>query len=332
MVFILWVEDDLMKREIMGFLSFHVIQPPSLSSLLSLLMFPFPIPGTFLSCGSDQPLLDGNITWLPDASPAASTAGNSSRPHTAGIQGDQGKTFHADVARITRGTSLSTFTSKPWTKEGEKASLGYLFLKDVPGNISVPYGVHPSLFASARSFEEDVSVVSIPVKHSGYFFVRLYFAETMYTLPQRRSFDVTVEGATVLKGYEPSRTKADVQEFVVPVTDGVVDIAFVRGEAGDPMVNAIAVSEGQSRAVRDDSGLTHISVQVDNNSHQSPSVYLNCCYHDIWQSHVKHARRVCPPLMLPLFSFFHVPLQVVPAPPGMYSLFATNSSGLVLGQ
>ncbi|CAI7899557.1 unnamed protein product, partial [Closterium sp. NIES-53] len=72
-------------------------------------------------------------------------------------------------------------------------------------------------------------------------FVRLYFAEIIYTTAKLRRFHVAVEGAPVLTNYSVPRGTVRVEEFVVPVLDGSVDIAFIRGEIGEPMISAIAV-------------------------------------------------------------------------------------------
>ena len=74
----------------------------------------------------------------------------------------------------------------------------------------------------------------------------------MYTSPRMRRFDVTIEGAKVLEEYGVPAGEAEELEFFLPVTDGSVNVAFVRGSAGDPMVNAISVS------CRFQGGLNHL--------------------------------------------------------------------------
>lgn len=83
----------------------------------------------------------------------------------------------------------------------------------------------------------------LQVPSVGYYFVRLYFAEILYTSTTPRRFNVSIEGVPVLANFEVTLVQAGVlREFFVPVTDGSADITFIRGEIGDPMISAIAVS------------------------------------------------------------------------------------------
>ena len=88
-----------------------------------------------------------------------------------------------------------------------------------------------------------VNMYSIPVASPGHYWVRLYFAETMLQTVQQRSFSVVIEGAMVLANFQVAAVGvAQIKEYFVPVADGTVDIFFVRGAVGDPMINGISVT------------------------------------------------------------------------------------------
>ena len=75
---------------------------------------------------------------------------------------------------------------------------------------------------------------------NGKYLVRLHWAETYGA---NRKFDVTAEGKTLLKDFNPlkeagGKNKAFFREFTIEVADGVLDIEFPR-EGGTPMINAI---------------------------------------------------------------------------------------------
>eukprot|EP00897_Mesotaenium_endlicherianum_P010737 jgi/Mesen1/9692/ME000069S09097 len=109
---------------------------------------------------------------------------------------------------------------------------------------SAPNLLDKTLFESMRFFggqDGPYNTYSIPVTAgAGYYWVRLYFAEILYTSAAVRKFDVKIEGVMVLSDFSPP-ANASLKEFMLPVLDGAVDITFVRGAIGDPMINGISV-------------------------------------------------------------------------------------------
>eukprot|EP00850_Spirogloea_muscicola_P007062 SM000035S13042 [mRNA] locus=s35:24263:31753:+ [translate_table: standard] len=104
----------------------------------------------------------------------------------------------------------------------------------------------PLLYQSLRYFGgEDlpINAYSIPVNESGYYWVRLHFAEILYKEASLRVFNVSIEGSPSLISFHLNASNmVVVKEFFVPVSDTVLDIQFVRGPVGDPMISAIEVT------------------------------------------------------------------------------------------
>ena len=80
----------------------------------------------------------------------------------------------------------------------------------------------------------------------GKYLLRLHWAETYGLGAGGRTFDVVVEGRTVLKDFDATREaggvkKAVVKEVEVEVTDGVLDFEFPHKEGITPMINGIEV-------------------------------------------------------------------------------------------
>ena len=82
---------------------------------------------------------------------------------------------------------------------------------------------------------------------NGTYEVALRFAETYRGAAGMRKFDVRVEGATVLAGFDifvaaGGRNRAVDRVFTVPVSDGELTIDFMRLPGSDtPQINAIQV-------------------------------------------------------------------------------------------
>jgi hypothetical protein len=83
---------------------------------------------------------------------------------------------------------------------------------------------------------------------NGQYEVTLKFAETYWTLANRRKFDVRIEGLPMLSGYDifadagGKNVAAPDKVFTVSVTDGHLDIDFIKLPNSDlPKVNAIQV-------------------------------------------------------------------------------------------
>eukprot|EP00850_Spirogloea_muscicola_P010460 SM000061S19287 [mRNA] locus=s61:565437:572909:- [translate_table: standard] len=115
----------------------------------------------------------------------------------------------------------------------------------VVGNTTAAYD-SPLLYQSLRYFGgEDlpINAYSIPVNESGYYWVRLHFAEILYKEASLRVFNVSIEGSPSLISFHLNASNmVVVKEFFVPVSDTVLDIQFVRGPVGDPMISAIEVT------------------------------------------------------------------------------------------
>jgi len=81
---------------------------------------------------------------------------------------------------------------------------------------------------------------------NGKYLLRLHWAETYGLGAGGRTFDVVVEGKTILKDFDATREaggrkKAVVREIEVEVTDGVLDFEFPHKEGVTPMINGIEV-------------------------------------------------------------------------------------------
>ena len=81
----------------------------------------------------------------------------------------------------------------------------------------------------------------------GKFLLRLHWAETYGLGPGGRTFDVVIEGKTVLKDFDAAREaggvkKAVVKEIEVEVSDGVLDLEFPHKEGVTPLMNGIEVT------------------------------------------------------------------------------------------
>ncbi|GJP41841.1 hypothetical protein CLOM_g1477 [Closterium sp. NIES-68] len=200
-----------------GEAAFQRIVPPSPP-------FPSPPPpvvafmqGTYINCGSNESLANPLYTWAADT-----------------FSGSFGRSFKARVLK----------TSMNGTEPAGRMGYGKVEFTET-GLMKTPPGVDARVFETVRYFDEagrNVSTYSVPVPGPpANVFLRLYFAEIVYTSARLRRFHVAVEGTHVLTNYSVPRGSVRVEEFIVPVLDGAVDIAFIRGEVGEPMISAIAV-------------------------------------------------------------------------------------------
>ena len=121
---------------------------------------------------------DGNVTWGPD--------------DVSLISGGKGGTFSADVESATPGVAMLSFSSRTWDRaldqEAIDVSYGSLKLRGVPGKFKVPYNVNARLLASARYFQEDVSVYRIPVSCNVMVLTRIQLLPQMSTSAQPSKF------------------------------------------------------------------------------------------------------------------------------------------------
>lgn len=79
---------------------------------------------------------------------------------------------------------------------------------------------------------------------NGDYLVRLHFAETYWTVPNRRIMDIEIEGVVVLADYdivaEVGPNTADIHEFNTTVNDGQLNIEFIHNFE-NPKINAIEI-------------------------------------------------------------------------------------------
>jgi hypothetical protein len=84
---------------------------------------------------------------------------------------------------------------------------------------------------------------NFPVSN-GEYEVRLYFAENSFQASGQRVFNVEIEDSVVLSNFDiyaaAGYRTAHKRSFVVNVTDGVLDLDFIRG-TGNPQINGIAI-------------------------------------------------------------------------------------------
>jgi hypothetical protein len=105
-----------------------------------------------------------------------------------------------------------------------------------PNNIFNPYR-KDSAGGSEMSWEFPVT--------NGYYEVDLFFNGTVQGVGAQ-VFDVQLEGTTVLDDFDLYAINGNINKptqrsFLVHITDGVIDLDFLHGAAGDPTVNGIAI-------------------------------------------------------------------------------------------
>ena len=74
----------------------------------------------------------------------------------------------------------------------------------------------------------------------GRYRVTLGFAEVSFREPEKRRFDVLLEGRTVLEDYEPQVDAAENFTYEQPVEDGYLDLELVH-KVDNPKISAIAI-------------------------------------------------------------------------------------------
>jgi len=110
------------------------------------------------------------------------------------------------------------------------------------GQIAIGQTDNPQIYRT-ELWGQDAYRITVP---NGKYALRLHWAETYGLGPGGRTFDVVVEGKTVLKDFDATREaggvkKGVVKEIEVEVTDGVLDIEFPHKEGVTPMINGIEV-------------------------------------------------------------------------------------------
>jgi hypothetical protein len=137
--------------------------------------------------------------------------------------------------------------------EGYTDSLGQAWSAD--------HGFSGGQTCSTRSFISDTSDPSLyqtcrygnfgydfPMR-DGIYTVKLRFAELAYNGPHQRAFNVTVNGAPALTGFDifsqaGGALAATDRSIPVAVTGGHIKLQFAKSGAGDPMVNGIEIVPG----------------------------------------------------------------------------------------
>lgn len=101
------------------------------------------------------------------------------------------------------------------------------------------------------SVQDPELLYTFPVSNGNYL-VRLHFAETYWTIPDRRIMDVEIEGLGVLFDYdivaEVGPMTADVREFATVVADGELNIEFIHNFE-NPKINAIEIIRTQGGTI-----------------------------------------------------------------------------------
>ena len=87
-----------------------------------------------------------------------------------------------------------------------------------------------------------------PLAAGRHYTVRLHFADTTFTAPGKRVFNVRINGQSVLSDFDVVREaggkdKAVVKEFpeIAPDAQGKIEIQFQKGPADEPEINAIEI-------------------------------------------------------------------------------------------
>ncbi len=101
------------------------------------------------------------------------------------------------------------------------------------------------------SVQDPELMYTFPVSNGNYL-VRLHFAETYWTQPNRRIMDVEIEGVTVLADYDiiaaVGPMTADVREFATTVADDALNIEFIHNFE-NPKINAIEIIRTQGAVI-----------------------------------------------------------------------------------
>jgi PKD repeat protein len=143
-------------------------------------------------------------------------------------------------------TADTTAAPSPYTNAKAAASLTETNTKVVTMT-KVPVGTPATLFASDRYDKGGTTMQwNFPVPSSGKYTLRLYFAETNAACYKKglRKFGIQAEGATLVASEdiyaEAGAKTALMKEFTVNVTDGTLNLNFVR-ITNNPLVNGIEI-------------------------------------------------------------------------------------------
>lgn len=210
-----------------------------------------------------------SATHTQTATPTPTATSTTSAPPTAAPEPQKATDTVAQVASDTKptgGTLGTTDTEKaPATTEGSvwewRMTAGSSPVVDSAGRTWARRGTTfgaPSVSTAlvgkdiAGTNDDDLyrrtawGAVSalVPVPEAGTYRVRLLMAEDFFGSAGNRVFDVTAEGATVAAGVDVAKAvgkgAAHQVTFEVPVTDGELDLGFVK-RVDNPLVSAIEV-------------------------------------------------------------------------------------------
>jgi beta-mannosidase len=128
-----------------------------------------------------------------------------------------------------------------YTRSGEQST------RD-PIDTSGPLAGPAAIYQSARLGEVRYTFPIATPNLSGAYAVRLHFAEIAYRTPDRRKFNVDINGRRVLTDFDifqaaGARDKAVVEETdgIAPNEDGNVVVRLSRGSVGTPLISAIEI-------------------------------------------------------------------------------------------
>ncbi len=145
--------------------------------------------------------------------------------------------------RVNAGDGSYNGSEGNWSADQEYTvgSWGYVGGRVYSKTVSIKKTPDDRLYQSERY---RMSAYRFTVPSSGTYTVNLHFAEIFYKAAGKRVFDVKLEGRRVLTDFdiyaEAGYATALVKSFEVKVTDGVLDIEFVR-KTDSPKISAIEV-------------------------------------------------------------------------------------------
>jgi PKD repeat protein len=196
----------------------------------------------------------GTITVTLTATNAAGTSTATQAITVSGAPGGSSTRYRvnaggAAVAGSPGWTADTTASPSTYTNAAAAVSAAETNTKPiVMTNPSVPAGTPVALFGSDRYDANSGATMqwNFPVPSSGTYTVRLYFAETNAAAYGKglRKFSVAAEGSTMLTSFdiyaEAGAKTALVKTLTVPVTDGTLNLNFIRIQ-NNPLVNGIEV-------------------------------------------------------------------------------------------
>jgi predicted GH43/DUF377 family glycosyl hydrolase len=213
--------------------------------------------------GGEQPLLvlDGwNVTVKPTSTVSADTV--RVIPNTPALARTVPPSAPRPSANTPRTVSINcggsapgfyTFGASPSSSAG-----GFLADTDFIGgstktvgdtiDTSVPNAAPPSVYQSERWGACTYAIPLPPLPIGQSYTVRLHFAETTYNAPNKRRFNVDINGRRVLAEYDVfaeagGKDKAVVRDFpsFAPLRDGHLVLTFTRGSVDEPKISGIQI-------------------------------------------------------------------------------------------